>query len=202
MRDVGAHVVDEVVVVRDDADGDALEREQVRLEPVDGVAVEVVGRLVEQQQLGLRAGWRWRSRASSSSRPRAVDLAAWSSSGKPTFVERLDARLASSARDCCFMNSAHGHAVVADDLVADVPRAEVLREARDVLGRQPVEQRRLAHAVLADEAVAVAALEAQVAALEQDAAGEGEDGVLDVDGVVLAVGRGEHALGRLGQQLA
>mmetsp|Transcript_21308 Transcript_21308/g.68819 ORF Transcript_21308/g.68819 Transcript_21308/m.68819 type:complete len:244 (-) Transcript_21308:1370-2101(-) len=51
--DVGADGVDEVIVVRDDGDGDALEVEQVVGEPVDGLAIEVVGGLIEQQQLRL-----------------------------------------------------------------------------------------------------------------------------------------------------
>jgi len=63
-------------------------------------------------------------------------------------------------------------------LVPDVPGAKLLREAVDVLGGEAVEQRGLAGAVLADEAVTVAALEAHVGFAEQHAAGEGEDDVL------------------------
>ena len=56
VRDVGGDGVEEVVVVRDEYDGDALQPHQVLGQPVDRVAVEVVGRLVEQQQLWLGEG--------------------------------------------------------------------------------------------------------------------------------------------------
>eukprot|EP00966_Prymnesium_polylepis_P186013 4311524-Prymnesium_polylepis.1 len=72
--------------------------------------------------------------------------------------------------------------------------ASRLGEAVDVLLSEPVEQRCLADAVLADEAVAPAALEANVRLPQQHAPREREDGVLQVDGVVGAAQVGEHAL--------
>ena len=50
--DVGADVVEEVAVVGDGDDGAAVAGEEV-LEPVDGLEVEVVGGLVEEQGLGV-----------------------------------------------------------------------------------------------------------------------------------------------------
>ena len=47
--DVGADAVQEVAVVRDDDQG-ALVAAEVILQPVDGIEIEVVGRLVEQQR--------------------------------------------------------------------------------------------------------------------------------------------------------
>ena len=50
--DVGADVVEEVAVVRDGDDGAVVAREEV-LEPVDGLEVEVVGGLVEEERFGV-----------------------------------------------------------------------------------------------------------------------------------------------------
>ena len=53
LEDPAGHVVEEVAVVRD-ADDRARVLLEVFLEPGDGLRVEVVGRLVEQQHVGLR----------------------------------------------------------------------------------------------------------------------------------------------------
>ncbi len=50
--DVGADVVEEVAVVRDD-DEAAVVGAEIILEPVDGIEIEVVGRLVEQEDAGV-----------------------------------------------------------------------------------------------------------------------------------------------------
>ena len=52
LEDPARHVVEEVAVVGDRDDG-ALELGQVALQPPDALGVEVVGRLVEQQHVGL-----------------------------------------------------------------------------------------------------------------------------------------------------
>ncbi len=52
VRDVGADRVEEVAVVRDGDDRAVVTSEEV-LQPVDGFEIEVVGRLVEQQCLGI-----------------------------------------------------------------------------------------------------------------------------------------------------
>ena len=67
--------LEEVAVVADGHERLGLARQQL-LEPEDAVEVEVVGGLVEQQQLGLARPARARSRAASSSRPRASPSAA------------------------------------------------------------------------------------------------------------------------------
>ena len=52
LEDPAGDVVEEVAVVGDDQNG-AGEKLQVLLEPADGLRVEMVGRLVEEQQVGL-----------------------------------------------------------------------------------------------------------------------------------------------------
>ena len=53
LDDAGGDAIEEAAVVGDDDDA-ALEVDQQLLEPLDGVEVEVVGRLVEQQHVGGR----------------------------------------------------------------------------------------------------------------------------------------------------
>ena len=74
-------------------------------------------------------------------------------------------------------------------------RAQVLWEAGDVLGRETVEQRRLAGAVLADETVTIATLEAHVGLTEEHASSEREDDVLDVERKVLVARIVQDTLG-------
>ena len=206
--------------------------EQVLLEPLDRVAVEVVRRLVEEQQLGLVED---RDRDRHPHLPAAgerVDVGVLQVVGEAHLLEHLgregeggggrtsgvslvcslceaprvrDASVSRAwrrgVRRVLLEEGLDGDPVLAEHLVADVPRLELLREAVDVLRAQPVEQRRLPRAVLADEAVAVAALEADVGLAQQHAPREGEDDVLDVEREVLVAGVGEDRLRHVGQHL-
>ena len=75
LEDPAGDVVEEVAVVgdRDDVPGILL---QVALEPGDRLGVEVVGRLVEQQQVGLLRAGAGRARRGAARRPRASSTSA------------------------------------------------------------------------------------------------------------------------------
>mmetsp|Transcript_2694 Transcript_2694/g.5666 ORF Transcript_2694/g.5666 Transcript_2694/m.5666 type:complete len:276 (-) Transcript_2694:1624-2451(-) len=199
MGDVRAHSIDEIVVVGDDGHGDALEREEMGGEPIDSIAVEVVGRLVEEEELRLVEDGDGDQHAHLPTARERGHL------GVAELGRELDA-VEDVLRDCVgahvlrglgLKEVAHQDAILAVEVVADVMGAQVLGEAGDVLGGEAVEQRSLAGPVLADEAVTVAALEADVGLAKEDTASEGEDDVLDVEGEVLVTRVSEDALGHL-----
>ena len=186
VNDVGEDVREEVVVVRHQADGGVREGLEVVGEPGDRGGVQVVGGLVEEQDLGVPEH-----------RPRDGQL------HPPPSGERLDRRRHLHVVEANLLQGVH-HGIAADalgnhldhevddglllfaeNLVLDVIYGDVGGEARDVLRRYAVQQRRLAGAVLSDDAVRLSALQREVGALEKHPAGEGEDDTLEIDDVVL-----------------
>ena len=70
LEDPAGDVVEEVAIVRDGDDGAGVVLEEP-LEPGDRLGVEMVGRLVEQQQVGRLAAAAGRARRGAARRPTA-----------------------------------------------------------------------------------------------------------------------------------
>ncbi len=184
--DARRDAVEERAVVRDDDGGGPVE--QQLLEPLDAVDVEVIGRLVEQQQLRFQRERR-RER-------RTLALAAGqSATAPPRHRGRTDAgiRPAAPRRASARVRHRARRARPCGRASRTVDPARQLGFLRDRAMRRPagclqvaivqrdaagddVEQRRLAGAVAADQADALAGLEAEFGAIEQRLGAEGEFG--------------------------
>mmetsp|Transcript_23864 Transcript_23864/g.70987 ORF Transcript_23864/g.70987 Transcript_23864/m.70987 type:complete len:223 (-) Transcript_23864:142-810(-) len=154
--DLVRHLVDEPKIVRHEHHASAKSLDGGG-EAVDCVHVEVVGRLVQQQQLGLVHDRDCNRHAHLPAARQRVDKRGAVLLRELDLVERrLDEGVVDVAaagelgRRLVLEESAHVDAVVAQHLVPDVPGAQLLREAVDVLGGKSVEQGRLAGPVLAD----------------------------------------------------
>ena len=192
-QDVRSDAVQEPAVVRGD-DRAAGERQQRLLERLERLGVEVVGRLVEQQEVSALLE---RER-----QVQTVTLAAGEHAGTLLLVGALEAerRHVRAARDLLL---AHDDVVVAvgDDLphvllglealavLVDVGElhglAQLERAARRLfLAHDHLEQRRLAHAVRADHAHDAVARQAERQIVDQHALAEGLVQVLDLEDLV------------------
>mmetsp|Transcript_21464 Transcript_21464/g.36688 ORF Transcript_21464/g.36688 Transcript_21464/m.36688 type:complete len:1064 (-) Transcript_21464:37-3228(-) len=192
-------VVEEDGVVRDDHRRDLLVRELLHVlgQPRDAVDVDVVGRLVEQQQLGLL---KHRAREREAHAPAAREGADGAEDElvlEGARAHHVDDLLLGLARAVVH---ALDHRVVVDELPADavgvggrdvaldVDGADLLGEALDEVGGDRAHQRRLARAVGADKAVALAALELEARVVQQHAVAVGErEGAVAQHGEVVVV---------------
>merc|ERR1719258_232232 len=174
-------VVEEDRVVRDDHRRDLLVAQLLHVlgQPRDAVHVDVVGRLVEQQQLGLlEHGAREREAHAPAARERADGAArqVLLEADRHHHVEDVLLALAQPLDDLVLRNEVDAaHLSVRRRHVAlDVHRADLLGEALDDARRDRAHQRRLARAVGADQAVALAALEAEVRVVQEHTVAVGE----------------------------
>ena len=164
--DVGEDVGEEVVVVRDQADGGVGQGLEVCGEPRDRGGVQMVRGLVEQEHLGVpEHGPRDRelhppSPGQRLDRRRHLDVV------EADFREGVHHGLAAHAlRDHLHHKVHDGLLLFAQNLVLDVVDGDVGGEPRDVLRGDAVQQRRLTGTVLTDDTVRLTALQRKVRAL-------------------------------------
>ena len=93
------HAVEERAIVGDDEDRAAV-RDEVLLEPGDGVEIEVVRRLVEQEQIGLLRQHDAEMKTASLASGKLATWRGMCSAGKPSFSAMISTlRSSSSPRD-------------------------------------------------------------------------------------------------------
>mmetsp|Transcript_26805 Transcript_26805/g.65681 ORF Transcript_26805/g.65681 Transcript_26805/m.65681 type:complete len:967 (-) Transcript_26805:374-3274(-) len=195
--DVREHLGEKVVVVRHQADGGLGEGAQVAHQPRDGGGVQVVRGLVQQQHLGVPQHGAGDGQLHAPASGEGLDGGRHLDVVEAHLAQGAHHRLAGHAGGHHLHHEIHnGLLLLAQNLVQNVVDGDVRGETGDVLGRHAVEQRGLAGAVLAHDAVRVPALQAEVGALQQHAPGERQDDALQVHDEVRLV----QVVERLGVQ--
>mmetsp|Transcript_33773 Transcript_33773/g.85509 ORF Transcript_33773/g.85509 Transcript_33773/m.85509 type:complete len:691 (+) Transcript_33773:978-3050(+) len=173
--DVGAHIVEERRVVRHNHGGDVGLRVQILHQPRHVGGVQVVGGLVQQQDVGLQQhGARQRQLHLPASRQvgdqPALELVSKAHAGQ----RGLNLALRQVVQQGVGLYVGHHTQLLQRglDVVLHVHGAHLVggREAVDLVGRNRAHERRLADAVGAAQAVTAAALEHQARVVEQDLA--------------------------------
>ncbi|CAB4940787.1 unannotated protein [freshwater metagenome] len=199
--DVVAGALDEVAVVRDDHERPGPRVEQV-LERREGVDVEVVGRLVQDEHVGLLHQEAHELQPAALAAGQVLDQRAGAGAAEAEALAELSGgqlEAVAGGRAAADLLEGLEHAQVAGDLDG------VLRQLRQPDGRaaldlarrrhrraaEDVDERRLAGAVDADERVAVARAEAPGGVVEQDLVAVGHRDVLDVDDLAAEAAGGE-----------
>mmetsp|Transcript_46080 Transcript_46080/g.103830 ORF Transcript_46080/g.103830 Transcript_46080/m.103830 type:complete len:519 (-) Transcript_46080:636-2192(-) len=168
------HVVEEDGVVRHHHGGDRLVRKLLHVlgQPCDAVDVDVVGRLVEQKELGLlkhRARERQPHAPAARERADGTEDERVGEGARPHHIDDLLLGLAHRLDQRVLVDELPADVVGigGGDVALDVDGADLLGESLDELGGDGAHESRLARAVGADEAVALAALELEARVVQQ-----------------------------------